>query len=71
MRLSLRDVLKKEGVRQVEFAREMGVTKAYINQLCNIELYYVIDSTLYGVPDSTRRLSHNVVIEDITKYIKK
>lgn len=70
MRLSLRDVLKKEGVRQVDFARKMGVTKPYINQLCNINLYYVDGNTLFGVSQSNRRLSHNTVIEDITKYMK-
>lgn len=70
MKLSLRDVLKKEGVSQVDFAKSMNVTKAYVNQLCS-KNYYVIDATLFGVPVRNNRKSHNVVIEDITKYIKK
>lgn len=70
MKLSLRDVLSKEGVSQSSFAREMGVSKAYVNQLCNVEKYYVINETIYGRPKNTR-FADNVVIDDITKYIKK
>ena len=70
MKLSLRDVLKREGVSQVAFAREMRVTKAYVNQLCG-KNYYVTERTLFGIPVCSNHKSHNVVIEDITKYIKK
>ena len=70
MKLSLRDVLKKECVTQSSFAHAMGVSKAYVNQLCNKKKYYVVDITLYGVPRS-RRVADNIVIDDITKYIKK
>lgn len=74
MRLSLRDVLKREGVTQTSFAREMGVSKTYVNQMCNVENYYVEGRTLYGEPTFCRRKNHktrNIVIDDINRYIKK
>ena len=71
MKLSLRDVLKKEGVTQIEFARRMNVTKPYVNQLCDVHRYWVEGTVLYG--RSTRKkngdlLIANIVIDDITKF---
>ena len=72
MKLSLRDVLKRDCVTQTSFAREMGVSKTYVNQLCDIDNYYVIDATLYRVHKKQRFAANDsVVIDDITKYIKK
>lgn len=72
MKLSLRDVLKKDGVTQTSFARTMGVSKAYVNQLCDIDNYYVIDATLYRVIKKRRFAANDsVVVDDITRYIKK
>ena len=71
MKLSLRDVLKKDGVTQTSFARAMGVSRAYVNQLCDIDNYYVIDATLYGVKKRRFAANDSVVVDDITRYIKK
>ena len=70
MKLSLRDVLKRDCVTQTSFARAMGVSKTYVNQLCDIDNYYVIDETLYRACKKRRFAdTDTIVIDDISRYI--